>query len=175
MGCSAAYWLSKEGHQVLVLEKEAVAFGASGMASAHWSAVSPKTYSALNDQRLSQLAWLSSGLHRELASILPAESGIDIGYLEHLTLRPAFTAEEYDNLKRQTLTLEQEDPPARWLEGQALWEKEPRVSLDALGALASRQAQVMAYPFVLALAEAAERPWLKPQSAGVWSFGTARS
>jgi glycine oxidase len=157
MGCSAAYWLTKEGHQVLILEKEAVAFGASGMASAHWSAVSPGTYSALDDQRLSRLAWLSARLHLELASALPAESGIDIGYLEHPTLRLAFTPEEYNNLKRQTLTLEQEDPPAHWLEGQALWEREPRVSRDVLGALACRQAQVMAYPFVLALAEAAER------------------
>jgi glycine oxidase len=157
MGCSAAYWLTKEGYQVLVLEKEAVAVGASGMASAHWLAVSPETYSALEDRRLSQLAWLSSRLHHELASVLPTESGIDIGYLEHPTLRLTFTAEEYENLKILPLALEREDPPARWLEGQALWETEPRVSRDALGALACRQAQVMAYPFVLALAEAAER------------------
>jgi glycine/D-amino acid oxidase-like deaminating enzyme len=75
MGCSAAYWLSKEGCKVLVLEKEAVAVGASGMASAHWSGLGLDLWRALEDGRLAELAWRSFQLHQELASVLPQESG----------------------------------------------------------------------------------------------------
>ena len=34
MGCGTAYWLSKAGYTVLVLEQEATACGASGVAAA---------------------------------------------------------------------------------------------------------------------------------------------
>ena len=150
MGCSAAYWLSKEGYRVLILEKEAVACSASGMASAHWR-------KALEDERLSELAWLSFQLHQELACVLPQESGIDIGYREQPRIYPAFSAEEVESLKSQLRALKRYDPSVRWLEGQALWEMEPRLNQDVLGGLVFQGAQVMAYRFVLALVEAAER------------------
>ncbi len=150
MGCSAAYWLSKEGYKVLLLEKEAMAVGASGMASAFWR-------KALDNEQLSELAWLSFQLHQDLARVLPQESGIDIGYREQPTLFPAFSAEEAGSLKSQLPALKRRDPSARWLEGQALWDVEPRLNRDALGGLALQGAQVMAYRFVLALVKAAER------------------
>ncbi len=156
MGCSAAYWLSKEGHKVLLLEKEAVAFGASGMASAHWLTVDRDTYAALEDGRLAELAWRGCRLHRELARVLPDESGIDVGYREHPAIRLAFCAEEAASLKLRP-SPGPDDPPIHWLEGEALREVEPRVNRDALGGLVCRQAQVMAYRFVLALVQAAER------------------
>ena len=150
MGCSAAYWLSKEGYKVLMLEKEAIAVGASGMASAFWR-------KALEDERLPELAFLSFQLHQELACVLPQESGIDIGYREQPRIHPAFSAEEVASLKSQLLALKRHDPSARWLEGQALWDVEPRLNRDALGGLVLQGAQVMAYRFVLALVRAAER------------------
>ncbi len=150
MGCSAAYWLSKEGYKVLVLEKEAFAVGASGMASAFWR-------KSLEDERLSELASLSFRLHQELARILPQESGIDLGYREQPRIHPAFSAEEVKTLKSQLSALKRHDPSARWLEGQALWDVEPRLNRDALGGLVLQGAQVMAYRFVLALVRAAER------------------
>ena len=150
MGCSAAYWLSREGYKVLILEKEAVAVGASGMASAYWRKAS-------EDQPLSELAWLGFQLHQELARVLPQESGIDIGYREQPMIHPAFSAEEVENLKSQLPALGHHDPSVRWLEGQALWEVEPRLNRDVFGGLVGQGAQVMAYRFVLALIEAAER------------------
>ena len=150
MGCSAAYWLSKEGYQVLVLEKEAIAVGASGMASAHWR-------KALEEERLSELASLSFQLHQELARVLPQESGVDSGYREQPRVYPAFSAEEVESLKSQLSALKRHDPSVRWVEGQALWELEPRLNRDVLGGLVCHQAQVVAYRFVLALAEAAQR------------------
>jgi glycine oxidase len=149
MGCSAAYWLSKEGYKVLILEKDAIACGASGMATAHLQ-------KALEDERLSELVWLSFQLHQELACVLPQESGIDIGYREQTMIYLAFSAEEVENLKSWLSVLRHYDPSARWLEGQALWEVEPRLNRDVLGGLVFQGAQVMAYRFVLALVEAAE-------------------
>jgi glycine oxidase len=149
MGCSAAYWLSKEGYKVLILEKESIAVGASGMATAHLQ-------KALEDERLSELTWLSFQLHQELARVLPQESGIDIGYREQTMIELAFSVEEVENLRSWLSVLRHYDPSARWLEGQALWEVEPRLNRDVLGGLVFQGAQVMAYRFVLALVEAAE-------------------
>jgi len=156
MGCSAAYWLSKEGYKVLVLEKDAIACGASGMAPAMLGAASPGAWEAQEDE-LSELACLGLRLHQELARVLPQESGIDIGYRETPTIALAFSAEEVESLKSQLSALGHYDPSVRWLEGQALWEVEPRLNRDVLGGLVYHSAQVMAYRFVLALVEAAER------------------
>ena len=150
MGCGTAYWLSKEGYKVLVLEKEAMAVGASGMAPAFWK-------KALGDERLSRLASMSHQLHQELARVLPQESGIDVGYREQQEIRPAFSVVEVEGLQSQLPALKLHDPSARWLEGPALWEVEPRLNRDALGGLVQQSAQVMAYRFVLALVRAAER------------------
>ncbi len=175
MGCSAAYWLTKEGCKVLVLEKESVAFGASGMASAHWLIAGRDTYRALEFERLSELAWLGFQLHQELANVLPDESGIDFGYRERPALRLAFSEKETSSLKPQLPALEHDNPPAHWLEGNALQKTEPRVNRDASGALACHHAQVIAYPFVLALAEAAERRGMElrhGQVVGLQNKGT---
>jgi glycine oxidase len=157
MGCSTAYWLSREGYKVLVLEKESVAVGASGMASAHWSGLGIDLWRTLEDGRLAELAWRSYQLHQGLADVLRGESGIDFGYREHPTIRLAFSSEEVKRLEPIPSVSGHDDPPARWLEGQALWEVEPRLNRGVLGGLVCQQAQVMAYPFVLALATAAER------------------
>lgn len=156
MGCSTAYWLSKAGYKVLVLEKEAIAVGASGVSAAMWLNISRSAWQAQGDERW-ELAWQSSRLHRELARVLPQESGIDIGYREHPTIEPAFTAEEVESFKSLASAIGSDDPSACWLEGQALWEVEPHLSCDVLGGMVYRQAQVLAYPFVLALVQAAER------------------
>jgi len=156
MGCSAAYWLSKEGYKVLVLEKDAIASGASGMSPAMLEAAGPGALEGEKDE-LSELTCLGFRLHQELACVLPQESGIDIGYRETPTIVLAFSAEEVESLKPQPSALRHYDPSVRWLEGQALWEVEPRLNRDVLGGLMYHSAQVMAYRFMLALVEAAER------------------
>ncbi len=157
MGCSAAYWLSKEGYKVSVVEKESVAVGASGMASSHWSELGHGAWKALEKPQLAELAWHGFRLHRELAEALPEESGIEFGYRETPTIRLAFTAEEAEDLKSVPSLCGKDDPPVRWVEGRTLWEMEPRLTRNVVGGLVHHQAQVIASPFVLALAEAAER------------------
>ncbi len=166
MGCGTAYWLSKEGYKVLVLEKEAIACGASGMSAAMLEAVGHGARDPLKDP-LSALARASFELHRELSRILPEESGIDIGYRENPTIHPAFSSEDVQRLKPQAIELGQYDPGVRWAEGKDLWELEPRLNRAVLGAVVAYQGQVLPYRFVLALARAAERRGMEIRHAEV--------
>ena len=156
MGCGAAYWLSKEGCKVLVLEQEAIACGASGVAAAMLESVGHGARLAVDDP-LAELGRASFQLHQELRHRLWDEAHVDIGYREHPVLHPAFTDAEAATLKSQALALQRRDPTLQWLEGPALWDVEPRLNRAALGALMSPQAQVLAYRFVLALMRAAEQ------------------
>jgi glycine oxidase len=156
MGCGTAYWLSQAGYRVLVLEQEAIACGASGMAAAMLESVGHGARLPADDP-LAELAHASFILHQQLAPELRAASGVDVGYRDNPVIHPAFTSAEAAALKPQAVELQRHNPTLQWLEGQALWEVEPRLNRAALGALVSPQAQVIAYRFVLALATAAER------------------
>jgi glycine oxidase len=156
MGCGTAYWLSKRGLKVTVLEQESIACGASGMAAAMLESVGHGAHLTLNDP-LAELAQASFHLHHELATSLPEESGVDTGFRENPVLHPAFSGREVAELKPRALALAARNPAIQWLEGEDLWAVEPRLNREALGALQSPQAQVIAYRFVLALATAAER------------------
>lgn len=156
MGCGTAYWLSKRGFKVTVLEQESIACGASGMAAAMLESVGHGAHLTLNDP-LAELAQASFYLPHELALSLPEESGVDIGFRENPVLHPAFSSDEVAQLKPRALTLAAQNPAIKWLEGDDLWAVEPRLNRQAQGALVSPQAQVIAYRFVLALATAAER------------------
>jgi glycine oxidase len=166
MGCGTAYWLTKEGHTVLVLEQESIACGASGVAAAMLDAVAHGDRPPQDDP-LVELVQASFALHQELARTLPEESGVDIGYRENPLIHPAFTREEGEELRQRALVLRQRHPDVRWLEGQDLWDLEPRLNREALGGMVSPQAQVLAYRFVLALATAAERRGMEMRHAEV--------
>ncbi|NLE77891.1 MAG: FAD-binding oxidoreductase, partial [Chloroflexi bacterium] len=166
MGCSAAYWLSGEGYQVLLLEKESLAVGASGMSAAMWLA-GGRGDQAEGADPLAELSRLGFQLHHSLADTLPAESGVDYGYRENPTIYPAFTEDEAAQVRGRLAAVHGDDPSARWLEGKALREVEPRLNPQALGGLVCRQAQVIAGRFVLALAQAAERRGAQLRNAAV--------
>ena len=89
--------------------------------------------------------------------MLLEESGVDIGYRENPVIHPAFTTAEAETLQAYALERRHDAPAVQWLEGQALWDVEPHVNREVLGALVTHQAQVLAYRFVLALARAAEQ------------------
>ncbi len=156
MGCGSAYWLSRAGYKVTVVEKEAIACGASGVAAAMLEAIAHGAHLDPDDP-LAELARISFDLHRELAEILPEESGVDIGYRENPVIYPAFSPEEVAELKPYALELHEVYPEVQWLEGDDLWQVEPRLNRQVLGAMVGQQAQVLAYRFVLALARAAEQ------------------
>src|SRR5438093_9947866 len=98
MGCGTAYWLSKAGYKVLVLEQEAIACGASGVAAAMLEAVGHGAHLAANDP-LTAFARAGFELHQALQPVLLEESGVDIGYRENPVIHPAFTPAEAETLQ----------------------------------------------------------------------------
>jgi glycine oxidase len=150
MGSGVAYFLAQEGARVTVIEKEAVASGASGVAAAMLGPA------AEGDRRV-ELSDLSLRLHRELSSHLPEEAGADYGYRENDELLLALTPEQAIELKAREPAFQERRPEARWVEGQELFEIEPQLTREAIGAILVRQFQVIASRFTIALATAAER------------------
>lgn len=155
MGCGAAYWLSKAGLSVLVLEQEAIASGASGMAAAMLEAVGHGAHLTADDP-LNAFASAGFAAHQALRPQLFEESGVDVGYRENPVLHPAFTPEEAQTLQDYARAYHRSASPVEWREGTALWDLEPRINRSMLGALVTQQAQVVAPRFVLALARVAE-------------------
>jgi len=125
------------------------------MAAAMLEAVGHGAHLA-GDDPLTALARAGFQLHQELHYRLQEESGVDIGYRENPVIHPAFTTAEAETLQEYALTQPPDGPPVQWLEGQALWELEPRLNRAVHGAVVTRQGQVLAYRFVLALARTAE-------------------
>jgi glycine oxidase len=156
MGCGTAYWLSKAGLNVLVLEQEAIACGASGVAAAMLEAIGHGAH-LTGDDPLTAFAGASFALHQALRPQLLEESGVDIGYRENPVIHPAFTPAEAETLQAYARAQASTVARVEWCAGPALWEIEPRLNRAMCGALVTQQAQVLAYRFVLALARAAER------------------
>jgi glycine oxidase len=123
MGCGTAYWLSKAGYKVLVLEQDALACGASGVAAAMLESVGHGAR-LTQDGPLAALARASFSLHQELQALLREETGIDIGYRENPALHPVFAEAEAAALKPQALELSRHNPAVQWLEGPA-WSSPP--------------------------------------------------
>lgn len=149
IGCSIAYWLSKAGVHVLLVEKDHVGSGASGMAAAMLEGFNFQNTST--DDPLTKLVGSGIRLHKKLSVTLPEESGLDTGYCETPSIVPAFTSKESSFLKA---ALEDKPPSGEWLEGQALSNFEPLLTRTVMGAVASKQGQVIANKFVMALAKA---------------------
>ena len=116
MGCGTAYWLSKAGYKVLVLEQEAIACGASGVAAAMLEAVGHGAHLAANDP-LTAFARAGFKLHQALQPLLLEESGVDIGYRENPVIHPAFTTAEAEPLQAYALERRHDVPAVQWLEG----------------------------------------------------------
>jgi glycine oxidase len=156
MGCGTAYWLTRAGCKVLVLEQQSLAHGASGVAAAMLEAVG---HGAKLDSQsgLAKFARHSFLQHGELWRVLQEESGVDIGYRENPVIYPVFSEGEIADMKPTALDLRREYPDIRWVEGPELFEIEPRLNPEALGGVVTKQAQLLAYPYVLALATAAEK------------------
>ena len=87
---------------------------------------------ALN-ANLSGLCKLGFRVQRQLAEVLPEESGSDIGYREHASIQVAFTMTEADTLKSDIPSLVSDDSTLRYLEVEALRQLEPWLNHASLG------------------------------------------
>ena len=108
-----AYYLTRAGvSDVVVVEREGVASGASG-----YSAGMLTPYSGSNDSGLLALSSASLKLHAELAEELPAVTGIDHGYDMVPYLRCTFAESGYNEARKFMDDRVADGLDAEWLTG----------------------------------------------------------
>ncbi|MBI4298229.1 MAG: FAD-binding oxidoreductase [Chloroflexi bacterium] len=155
VGCATAYYLGKEGKQVIIIERESVGSHSSGFA---YGALSPLGGDGIPGPLL-PLTIAAMKLHLGLSLSLPQETGIDIQFRLKPTLSLAFAEEEAERLKANFLWQQkQHGYQVEWLEAKELNDLDPRISSKALGGVYTEgTAEVDSYRFILALAQAAEK------------------
>jgi len=157
MGFATAYFLgSIHGMRCLVLERDAIASGASGAAAGELSALNrtehpyPAPFISFGTESLK--------IHRELGAQLMEESGVNYKLTKTPIFRPAFTEEEAIISQQQVAVQQAEGLNIEWLDNTALRAARTWLPEDTLGAIYSPEdLQLETYPFAIALAQAAER------------------
>ena len=134
IGCAVAERLSRDRHQVTLLERDRLGSKASGAAAGELSPSSRRPdHEAL-------------AMFPELVPRIEADSAIDVEYRVQQGLRPAFTDEEAKIVKEQG---------GRWLDSAESRKLEPALSPDIVGAALIEHAHLTPPRFVRALARAA--------------------
>ena len=168
VGCSAAYYLAREGASVALFERDSVAGHASGFA---FGGVI-KALGGRADDPFDRLFDYSEGLHVELGASLNDESGMETGYRRNPHVALARTEQEadfYRQVYRRHAGNHSKD--VRWLAYGELAHIEARVSTDVLGGLyVGESYDVVPHRFTAALWQAAERRGAKLFSREVSSL-----
>ena len=130
IGCSIAFYLSREGVSVTLIDRDGLAAGASGVAAGMLTPVAEHVEGGpLYDLGLASLAMFPDTLQ-----VVHSESGIDPEYVTSGTLRVAFAEDEAEALKsiipRVTPKVE-----ADWLTETEVQSIEPKLSQEILGGL----------------------------------------
>lgn len=150
IGCAIAYFLRKEGADVVLIERGEIGGEASGAAAGMLIAPIEDTgNAAFNALRNASLA-----LYPAVIGELQDASGIDVEYKRPGMLRTA-SSEEYARRLREAVAVQ---PGLEWVEGDGLRALEPGLAPDVLGAAYS-EADADLNPGLLtnAFAKAAER------------------
>ena len=152
-GCAAAYYLSKAGARVTIIEREGVGNGASG-----WSAGGLNPLQGIPDPILG-LAMESYRLHLELWPELKQHSSqnLESGLISMAYVAP--DAASIPALKTQGEAFEAADGfTARWIETDELRRLEPRITPNVAGALLTHGNAVLeSQRLTVALSEAAQQ------------------
>ncbi len=153
IGCLNAYELSKAGHSVTVVEADALASEASGT-SGGWQ--TPYAYTV--DPAMLALAPRTLQLHRELAQVLPEETGIDHGFEETPYLRCALTEERAEELRKWQSDRAREGVDTSWIQPQDMPQVSTWVTADTAAALLSNVEPTLdSYRLTLSAIQAAEK------------------
>jgi glycine oxidase len=164
IGCGIAYFLASDyGMRPLIIERDAVASGASGGAAGELGAVGRHHYGR------SFTSFLLRGieLHSSMAPILIAESGIDYLLSDIPLLRPAFNESEASKLQEQMIWQRDLGIEVEWLDSCQVHSMGTWLSEEATGAAFTVEKQLEAYLFAIALAQAAEHHGAEIKSAEV--------
>lgn len=164
MGCSTAWFLAADhGIRSVIVERDAVASGASGGAAGELGAVGRHRYS------IEYTRFLLEGIrmHTETAETLVAESGVDYLFSDIPILRPALDEEEARDLQGQMGWQREIGIDVEWLDETQVRSLGTWLTEDALGAAYTTEKQLEAYPFAIALAQACERRGVSIRTAEV--------
>src|SRR5436190_14610307 len=134
IGCAAAERLTLERHEVTLLERDQLGAHASGAAAGE---LSPSVLDSDNQ---------ALAMFPEVVTRIEKDSSLHVEYRTQQGLRPAFTAQEAEQLKAGE---------GRWLDARESRQTEPSLSSDVIGAMLLEHAHLTPPRFVRALARAA--------------------
>jgi glycine oxidase len=153
IGGATAFCLARAGLNVVLVEREAIASGASTHATGSFSLLGADF---LNEPAL-RLGVASYNLSRDLLPEIEALSGVNTLYQRRPSLRLALDEAEEAYI-RDRAPWQEQLAPFEWIDGDVVREIEPRLSPRILGAAYEQEsAQVDSARFTLALVTAAER------------------
>ena len=153
IGCATAYFLSKEGMKVVVVEQDSIGDHASGFSAGLLSPI-PR----ISEEVLRPMRQEGYQMHKVLYQQLKEEAGMDYYFREAARMELAFTEAEVNELKLWVDTAQKRWGKLRWLDKEDVYSIESRVSDEVMGASYSEDGgKVDSYRFVLALAQAAEK------------------
>ena len=153
VGCSVAYYLSKQGASVLLVEREAIGSGASAHATGFLSLLG----SEFSDGESFEFGLAA---YREFSTLVPdleAATGIDLMCQRRPSLRLALDDEEVWTVQ-ESMSWQQKYVAIRWIDGNEVRRIEPRLTRHVKGAVYEEEStQLDSYRLTLALAQAAEK------------------
>ena len=152
IGCATAYYLSREGAKVRMLDMDAIGSGASAHATGFLSLLGtefpqgPPWRFGLEGYRM----------FVETVPQLEEQTGMDLLWQEPPGLRLALEEEEIDMIK-EGMAWQAKDTPIEWIGAEDVRKIEPRLTPNVLGAAYQpKLAQLDSYRLTLALGRAAE-------------------
>jgi glycine oxidase len=155
IGCSIAYFLSKEKIKTIIVEQDSIGAHASGYAP---GILNPQVATPEQLEVMLPLTRKSFAIHKELYAQLLAEIGNDYYFRQSALLTLAFTSEEAQETKNKVEMLQKRGLKIRWLDAAAVRSMDSRISLEITGAAYSEEAaELDSYRYVLTLAQAAEK------------------
>lgn len=162
IGCATAYFLAAEhGLRSVIVERDAVASGASGGSAGELGAVGRHRFSAAFTRFLLE----GVRLHADMAETLTAESGMDYLLSDIPVLRPALTEAEADDLRAQMGWQRELGIDVEWLDADEARALGSWLAPDALGAAYTMEKQLEGATFAVALAQACERRGVEIRTA----------
>ncbi len=155
VGCATAYFLTRDGYSVTLIERDSIASHASGFA---YGGLSP-IVGIIEDDPVLPLSEASEAIHAELAERLPAESGVEYEHRLKTSLTLATNPIQVEELREAHDWLKGNyKGRVEWHDEASVRALEPRVGPSVMaGLLADRSGEVEPYKFTLALWQAAEK------------------
>ena len=152
IGSATAYYLSREGAKVLLLEQEAIGSGASAHATGFMSLLGTE----FKPGPSFQMGLESYRMFSNLVPRLEEETGMNLLCQWRPSLRLALEDDE-ENLIKGLMAWQQEFVAMRWIDGDQVLKLEPRLSPSIRGAVYEEEStQLDSYRMTLALVRAAE-------------------